>query len=414
MNELMAISDDRAVSIFIAILGLGLLIFVHEAGHFFASLAVGLRPRRFYVGFPPPLVRTTRKGIEYGIGMVPLGGFVSIPGMHRPIPHDAERRFSRAVSEAPGLAGPADRVKRALDEGDLDAGLVALDEFEAAMAERKFSPAALAAAEKGLTELRDALGPDAYWKARTWRRLVAIFAGPAANIALALVLFTFVYATVGGKASQTVHSVTTDSPAEKVGLKAGDRIVAVDGEGVSGDELGERIGASQGRPLVLTVVRDGNEIRLGPVSPQKTEDGYRLGILRGGTGLPVLDAAGQAFEVTGRATVAIGRGLGGLAVGKGREDVASPIGIVRGSSDAVERGAINYVWVLAFISLSLALLNLLPLLPLDGGHILFTLIEGARGRFVRREVYERVSVVGLAIVLLLLFIGITNDIGGLT
>ena len=74
----------------------------------------------------------------------------------------------------------------------------------------------------------------------------------------------------------------------------------------------------------------------------------------------------------------------------------------------------NYLWLLAFISLSLALLNLLPLLPLDGGHILFTLIEGARGRFVRREIYERVSVVGLALVLLLFFIGLTNDISGLS
>ena len=73
------------MSFAIAILGLALLILVHEAGHFFASLAVGLRPRKFYVGFPPPIVRTTRKGIEYGVGMIPLGGFVSIPGMHRPI-----------------------------------------------------------------------------------------------------------------------------------------------------------------------------------------------------------------------------------------------------------------------------------------------------------------------------------------
>ncbi len=396
----------------VAILGLGLLIFVHEAGHFFASLAVGLRPRRFYVGFPPPLVRTKRNGIEYGIGMVPLGGFVSIPGMHRPIPHDAERRFSRSVSEAPGLAGPADRVRRALDEGDLDAGLAALEEFEAAMAERKLSPAALSAAEKGLTELRDALGPDAYWKAPTWKRLVAIFAGPAANIALAVVLFTFVYATVSGKPSQTVASVTKGSPAEEAGLRAGDRVVAVDGERVSGEELGERVVESQGRPLVLTVVREGKEITIGPVSP-KYDDGYRLGIVREGIGLPFVDAVERAFEVTGLLTVEIGRGLGRLATGEGRDDVASPIGIVQGSSEAVERGAVNYVWVLAAISLSLALLNLLPLLPLDGGHILFTLIERARGRFVRREVYERVSVVGLAIVLLLFFIGITNDVGRL-
>ena len=397
----------------IAILGLGLLIFVHEAGHFFASLAVGLRPRKFYVGFPPPLVRTKRKGIEYGIGMIPLGGFVSIPGMHRPIPHDAERRFSRAVSEAPGLAGPADRVSRALEENDLGAGLTALDELEAAMAGRKLSPAALGAAEKGLTELRDALGPDAYWKAPTWKRLVAIFAGPAANIALALVLFSFLFATVGGRPSQTVASVTEDYPAQKAGLLPGDRIVAIDGEPVSGEDLGDRVAESGGRPLRITVVREGREVTLAPVSPKLTEDGYRLGVVREGIGLPFVDAVRRAFEVTGRVTVLIGRGLGRLATGEGRKDVASPIGITQASSDAVERGAANYIWVLGLISLSLALLNLLPLLPLDGGHILFTLIEGARGKFVRREVYERVSVVGLAIVLLLFFIGLTNDIGRL-
>ncbi len=70
--------------------------------------------------------------------------------------------------------------------------------------------------------------------------------------------------------------------------------------------------------------------------------------------------------------------------------------------------------MLALISLSLALLNLLPLLPLDGGHILFSLIEGARGRFLKREIYERVSVVGLGLVLLLFFVGLSNDIGRLS
>lgn len=402
------------MSIFIAILGLALLILVHEAGHFFGSLAVGLRPRKFYVGFPPPIVRTTRKGIEYGIGMIPLGGFVTIPGMHRPIPHDAERRFSQAVSEVPALAGSVDRVKRLLEVEDFAGTSGELDELEQALREQSLSPGARTAADKGLTELRDALGSDAYWKAPIWKRLVAIGAGPLANIVLAVVVFTVLFTQVGGNPSRTVASVGKDSPAEAAGILPGDRIVAVDGAPVSGTELGERILSSGGKPLRLTVVRKGEEITVGPVTPMETDGGYRIGIVREGAGMPVLEATRRAFEVTGIVSREIVFSLGRLAGGEGRGDVASPIGITRVSSDAVEQGLESYLWVLGLISLSLALLNLLPLLPLDGGHILFALVEGARGRFVRREIYERVSVVGLAVVLLLFFVGLSNDIGKLS
>jgi regulator of sigma E protease len=401
------------VSIFIAILGLAFLILVHEAGHFFASLAVGLRPRRFFIGFPPAIAKTTRKGIEYGVGAIPLGGFVTIPGMHRPIPHDAERRFARAVEEAPVLAGPVDRVKRALDGDDLGAGLYALDDLDNAMHEATISPSARASAEKGLTELRDALGPDAYWKAATWRRLVAIAAGPAANILLTLVIFAFLFTQVGGDPSRTIASVSADSPAQEAGLQSGDRVIAVDGDPVDGVTLGERIVGSGGAALTLTVVRDGQE-RTVAVTPIEMDGAYRIGIVREGTGVPPLEAIARSFEVTGIVSREITFSLGRLFTGEGRDEVSSPIGITRVSSEAAEQGFENYLWVLGLISLSLALLNLLPLLPLDGGHILFTLIEGARGKFLRREIYERVSVVGLALVLLLFFVGLSNDIGKLS
>jgi regulator of sigma E protease len=401
------------MSFLIAILGLAFLILVHEAGHFFASLAVGLRPRRFYVGFPPAIAKTKRRGIEYGIGAIPLGGFVTIPGMHRPIPHDAERRFSRAVEEAPALGGAVDRVKRALEGDDLSFAEHAVDDFEELLSSQSLSPAALASAEKGITELRDALGPDAYWKAATWKRLVAIAAGPVANIALTLVVFTILFTQVGGDASQAIASVSSNSPAEEAGLRSGDRVVRVDGDPVDGNALGDRILGSEGAPLTLTVVRDGVEVEL-TVTPVETEGGYRIGIVREGTGLPPVEAAGRSFEMTGIVSKEIALSIGRLVSGEGREDVASPIGITRVSSDAVDEGVVNYLWVLGLISLSVALLNLLPLLPLDGGHILFTLIEGARGRFLRREIYERVSMVGLAVVLLLFFVGLSNDIGKLS
>lgn len=402
------------MSIAIAILGLALLILIHEAGHFFASLTVGLRPRKFYVGFPPALVKTKRRGIEYGIGTIPLGGFVSIPGMHRPVPHDAERRFERAVEENPALAGPVDRVKRALVGDDLQASLGTLDDFEQELRTRKLSSAAMASAEKGLTELRDGLGPDAYWKAATWKRLVAIAAGPAANILLAIVLFTFLFMTGSGKATRTVAEVVPDSPAAEIGLRPGDRLIQIDDRVVTASDIPEVISGSEGAPLVLTVVRGGEEVILGPVSARPIEDVYRLGFGLEGVGLGPIEAVERAFEVTGIISREIVFSLGRLVTGDGRENVSSPIGITQASSDAVERGAENYLWVLGLISLSLALLNLLPLLPLDGGHILFSLIEGARGRFLKREIYERVSVVGLGLVLLLFFVGLSNDIGRLS
>ena len=102
------------MTIFVSIVGLGLLVFVHELGHFAASLALRMRPRKFYIGFPPAVVKRTRNGIEYGIGMIPLGGFVKIPGMHRPAAGDVDPVFGRAVEEAPELAGAADRLRRSL------------------------------------------------------------------------------------------------------------------------------------------------------------------------------------------------------------------------------------------------------------------------------------------------------------
>jgi regulator of sigma E protease len=408
------------MSIAIGILGLAFLILVHEAGHFFASLAVGLRPRRFYVGFPPPLIKKTRNGIEYCIGAIPLGGFVTIPGMHRPIAHDAERRFAGVVTEAPPLAGPVDRVKRSLDSDDFAGATGTLDDLEGAMREYELSPAARSSAEKGLTELRDALGPDAYWKAATWRRLVAIGAGPAANIALTLVLFTFLFMTVAGQATRTVATVAPEltagvvSPAQAAGLRTGDTIVAINGKPVKADGIADAIADSGGATLTLTVARDGKVTRLRPVTAEEVDGRYRLGLGLEGKGLSLAPAVRESFQVTGTVAGEIVKSLGRLATGSGRNDVSSPIGITQASSQAVDRGADNYIWVLGLISLSIALLNLLPLLPLDGGHILFTLIEGARGKFVRREIYERVSMVGLAVVILLFFVGLSNDIGKLT
>src|SRR5215204_517508 len=98
-------------------MSLTIAILVHEAGHFFAARAVGMKPTKFYLGFPPALVKVVRNGIEYGIGAIPLGGYVRIPGMHRPSPSDVDVHFGPALAEAPPLYAPAERLKRPLAEG---------------------------------------------------------------------------------------------------------------------------------------------------------------------------------------------------------------------------------------------------------------------------------------------------------
>ncbi|MDX6386300.1 MAG: regulator of sigma protease, partial [Gaiellaceae bacterium] len=121
----------------------------------------------------------------------------------------------------------------------------------------------------------------------------------------------------------------------------------------------------------------------------------------------------HSLDDTWSATTATLTFLPRLATGSGRKDVSSPVGIVDYSSQAASLTFTLFLQILGLISLSLAILNLLPLLPLDGGHILFSLIEGLRGRAVGREVYERVSAIGIALFLVLMFIGLSNDIGRL-
>ncbi len=402
------------MTIFVSLLGLGLLILVHELGHFSVSLALHMRPRRFYIGFPPAIWKTTRGGIEYGIGAVPLGGFVKIPGMHRPSPADADVALGRAVEEAPQLAAPVTRLSQSLAVNDHAAARDALAAVQVDLDRHDLSDPARRAAEKGLSELDDALGPDAYWRAATWKRVAVIAAGPAANILLAIVLFTGLYMTSAGKATTTVERVQQSSPAAAMGLLAGDRILTIDGVPVEARDVSRRISTSAGRPVRVVVERDGVDVRLSPARPHLSDGAYRLGFVLAGEGLALPQATREAMRLTSDVTQEIGRSLGRLVTGEGREDISSPVGIVQGSSDAAKEGTASFLFVLGLISLSIALLNLLPLLPLDGGHIVFAVIEGVRGKVVRRETYERVSVVGIGLVLLLFVIGLSNDIGRLS
>ena len=392
------------MSTFVAILGLAFLILIHEAGHFFTAIAVKMRPRKFYVGFPPPLARVRRRGIEYGIGTIPLGGYVKIPGMHRPAARDLDFRLQPVTRRVPSLVPKVEGVKRLLAAGDYDGARYALEDLDSALRQA-------GEPTDGLTDVRDALSDDAYWRQVAWKKILVIFAGPGTNALFAIVVFAILFMTGGGKPTATIDQVVPKTPAAHMSLRAGDRIVAIDGHPVKPSDIPLRISSSHGRPLTLQVHRGPRILILGPTRPEKIQGVYRLGFALKGRGLPLSAAAWQSVKLTGAVSRDIVTSLTHLVHKKGREQISSPVGIVRGSSAAVHQGTDTYLWTLGLISLSLALLNLLPLLPLDGGHILLSLLEAVRGRAIAREVYERFSAVGIALVLLLFFIGLSNDVG---
>jgi regulator of sigma E protease len=400
----------------VVVLGLGLVIFLHELGHFTVARLVGMKPRAFYIGFPPPLVKVKRNGTEYGIGAVPLGGYVRIPGMQRPSAADFQTLMSAAVAEDPGLSSTAEVEQDALAREDFDAANAAVPALRTAVEQAQLSQSARRSAEQAVQNVDEGSASDAYWRQPTWKRVAAIAAGPAMNILVAFLLFFAVNAT--GAPSHTpsteVAQVQKNTPAAAAGLRSGDRIVAVDGRRTrTFTQVSRRIHGSDGRPITVTVERNGREVTLGPRRTVKRQGKWVWGFSPAATlvshspGASARIAAGDCWRVV-TGTVA---SIGALFHGGHDAQVTGPVGIVRTSAQALHIGLPYYLELLALISMSVALFNLLPLLPLDGGNILFTLIEGLRRRAVPQVVYQRFSALGMALILLVTLIALSNDIG---
>ncbi|MFL5720811.1 MAG: M50 family metallopeptidase [Chloroflexota bacterium] len=384
------------------IIGLALLVMIHEAGHFFAARAVGMTPRKFYLGFGPPIAKTVRGQVEYGVGSIPLGGYVKIPGMNRPSPGDLTATLRPDVREK--YRAELARLDHAIDREDWAGARAELHALKPALGESRM-----------WQELEWSLAPDAYWRQATWRRLTAIFAGPAVNLVFAIVLFTGLYMVAVERNTNVIGRVVAGSPAAAAHLRAGDRILRLDGAAVKPKEIPPHIRATKGRPFEIVVRRDGRRVVIGPLRARQDHGAYRIGIateIRTGPGESLPVAAGDALTLTWDITAETVRGIAHLAAGRDTDQVSSTVGIVRVSSQAWRQGARDFLYVLGVISLALGLLNLLPVLPLDGGHIVLALIEKARGRTFRQAVYVRYSVVGLSLFAVLMYLGLRNDLFG--
>jgi regulator of sigma E protease len=400
----------------VVILGLALLILLHELGHFTVARLVGMKPRAFYIGFPPAIVKIERNGVEYGIGAIPLGGYVRIPGMHRPAGSDFETLMSAAVGEDPALRPAVNTVQRDLDADAFEAADTALAPVTDELAQARLSRAARRSAERAVRDVDEGCAPDAYWRQPTWKRVAVIAAGPLTNVLVAFLLFFAVYAT--GAPSSTpsteVAQVEAHTPAAAAGLEEGDRIVAVNHRRTrTFGRVSTAIGASRGRPITVTVERDGRTLTLGPRRTINKNGRWVWGFVPA-TEL-VSHPIGASARLAARDCWLVVSGsvasIRGLFHSGGGAEISGPVGVVRTSEQFLRVGVQWYLLLLGLISMSLALFNLLPLLPLDGGHILVSLVEGVRGRALPQRVYERMSTLGITLIMFVTVIAFANDLG---
>ena len=352
------------LSFALAFVGFCALIVLHELGHFTAAKLVGMRVERFSLFFPPILASKTIGETEYSIGATPLGGYVKISGM---------------------------------------------------------SPA---------EDLPDEVRTRAYYAQPVWKRIVVIAAGPAVNLVLAFFLLLLYFGVYGPTdVTTSVGETEKTFPAAGV-LRPGDRIVSVDYVAGGNDVLRRQIeshrcaaGNRADRCVArsaATIVVDRKGVRrafnLRPVFDAKQKPPrMRLGFGYQTDNRKVpfseaLDITANRFWFVTRQTVSL---PAKLIHARERKQLSGLVGTYETTRQAILDQPKDAIAILALISLSLAIVNLFPFLPLDGGHIFWAIVELVRRRPVPFHIMERSGVVGVVLVLLIFFIGLTNDVGRL-
>jgi regulator of sigma E protease len=360
------------VSYVLTFLGFAALIILHEAGHFTAAKAVGMRVERFSLFFGPMFLRHRRGETEYGVGLIPLGGYVKISGMN------------------PTEDLPPDVV------------------------------------------------PRAYYNQPVWKRIVVITAGPFVNLVIAFAILTAIYWHQGAVvthhgqpvASRTVAAGSLEAPASSY-LKTGDHIVAVDGKrNLSVEQITQQIASHRcaGTPTagcqattpVHVLVKRGDQLLSFSITPRydatKGVNRTRIGFAFGEQIKPLGPVAAsrqsvsEMWYVTRTTVGAFAR----LFEPKERQQLHGIVGVVSVTQQEFSYDTTAALFTLALISLSLAVVNMFPFLPLDGGHVFWALAEKVRGRRIPFATMERAGAIGFLLIILIFAVGLSNDISTLS
>ncbi|MBW6401049.1 RIP metalloprotease RseP [Roseomonas sp. HJA6] len=344
---------------------LGVLIFVHELGHYLAARWRGVHVERFSIGFGRAIAQwTDKRGCEWRIGWIPLGGYVKMHGME----HAGEAEPDPA-SYRPG---------------------------------------------------------EAFHEKSVGDRAIVVFAGPFFNFVLAALLFAAIFATVGRPVQNPVERpedqmvvgrVVPQSPAAEAGLRAGDRILALDGTPMQQfTDLQHYIEARPGQPVSMLVRRGDQELTVTPTPTARAEDGRgRIGVQGGGTiQRERLDPASALVAGTWHMVVVSGQTLSGvwqmISGQRGAEEIGGPLRIAQMSGEVADMGILPLITFIALLSINLALINLFPIPVLDGGHLVLYAAEALRGRPLPLRAQEYAFRGGFALLITLMLLATWNDL----
>jgi regulator of sigma E protease len=341
---------------------IGVIILVHEWGHFIAARLCGVRVETFSIGFGPALWRRRRGGTEYRVAWVPLGGYVKMAGM----------------------------IDESLDGEDRITG-----------------------------------APDEFMSKRTPQKALVVSAGVLMNGVLAAVLYTAIALFWGvGEASRepVLGSLRPDMPAARAGLLAGDRVLEVDGRAVATwEELAGAVHAAPGRAIALRALRgDGATaetlaVSLVPEAAVQAGQG-RVGLIGIEPGYSIrrvgpLAAAGAGLQRTAGECRTAWLTVAALVKGEaGLKDLGGPILIAQMSGESARGGLAVFLSFMAFISVNIGFLNLLPVPVLDGGHLVYIAIEALIRRPLPNKLKLWIQQAGMVLLLLVMVLVMRNDV----
>ncbi|HFI0742245.1 TPA: RIP metalloprotease RseP [Streptococcus suis] len=403
----------------------GVIVVVHEFGHFYFAKKAGILVREFAIGMGPKIFAHTGKdGTLYTIRILPLGGYVRMAGWGE---DKTEIKTGTPASLSLNEAGVVTRINltgKQLDNLSLPMNVTSFDfeeklEITGLVLEEsktyKVDHDATIVEEDG-TEVRIAPLDVQYQNATVWGRLITNFAGPMNNFILGILVFIFLMFMQGGVAdlSSNAVSITDGGALQAAGLVTGDKILSVNGDATdSYTEVATIISkaaedATTAPSFDLVVEHDGATKNV-TVTAEKVDGTYRIGIS------PILktgfvDKIVGGFQEAGATALLIVTALKNLIANFDVKQLGGPVAIYKVSAQAAEFGLASVLGLMAMLSINLGIFNLIPIPALDGGKIVMNILEAIRRKPLKPETESYITLAGVAVMVVLMIVVTWNDI----